>query len=209
MSIVKTIIAATARFTHFFITMRVLNFLRRPAQAFYTSWIANEFNKCGDDCHIGGFSQLIGAKHISLGNRIYIGKEIVWEVYDHFLDQEFQPSLTFGNDSSFGDGGHISCINKVAVGNGVRIGRKVFITDNSHGTSERSQLTTPAHQRPLFSKGPVIIEDYAWIGEMSCIMPGVTIGCGSIVAANSVVTKDIPPYCIAAGVPATIVRQME
>lgn len=174
----------------------------------YSRWIRYEFQACGVGCYFGGFSMLLGAKHIRLGNRLYIGKDVVWEVYDKFHQQSFTPSLTFGDGSSFGDGGHISCINRVTIGNGVRIGRKVFITDNSHGASERVILDTPANQRPLVSKGPVIIQDCAWIGEMACIMPGVTIGQGAIVGANAVVTHDVPPYTLVAGNPARIFKNL-
>ena len=134
---------------------------------------------------------------------------MVWEVFDEFHAQTFAPSLSFGDGSSFGDGGHISCINRVVIGNGVRIGRKVFITDNSHGASERALLDTAPNLRPLVSKGPVVIEDCAWIGEMACIMPGVTIGRGAIVGANAVVTHDVPPYTLVAGNPARIVKRID
>ena len=59
--------------------------------------------------------------------------------------------------------------------------------------------------RQLVSKGEVIIEDNVWIGNNVCILGGVRIGMGSIIGANTVVTKDIPPYSIAAGVPAKII----
>lgn len=208
MKAIKEIIGAAAHLVHCAVSMRTLYRLRLPMSVFYSNWVACEFKQCGKNCQFGGFSFLKGADHIRLGDRLYIGKDIVWEVYDRFGDQTFSPSLTFGSDCSFGDGGHITCINNVTIGNGVRMGRKVFITDNSHGSSERSQLDMPAHQRPMASKGPVVIEDYAWIGEMTCIMPGVTIGRGSIIAANSVVTKDIPPYSVAAGVPAKVIKQL-
>lgn len=106
------------------------------------------------------------------------------------------------------DHGHISCVNKVVIGNNVRMGKKVFITDNAHGASERSLLDIRPNLRPLYSKGPVIIEDNVWIGEMVCIMPGVTIGHGSIIGANAVVTKDVPPYCVVGGNPAKIIKQL-
>ena len=60
--------------------------------------------------------------------------------------------------------------------------------------------------RSLSSKGPVIIEDNVWIGTKASIMPGVRIGKGAIIAANSVVTHDIPPYCVAAGIPAKVIK---
>ena len=62
--------------------------------------------------------------------------------------------------------------------------------------------------RPLYSKGPVIIEDNVWIGEGAMIMPNIHIGKGSIIAANSVVTSNIPAYSIAAGVPAKVIKSL-
>lgn len=87
-------------------------------------------------------------------------------------------------------------------------GPNILITDNAHGASILELLDLPPQVRPLYSKGPVIIEDNVWIGEKTSIMPGVHIGKGSIIAANSVVTHDIPPYCIAAGVPAKVIKRL-
>ena len=207
-NITKTIIHYIALFIHCIVNMRVVALLKAPCRLFYYNWIAEEFKSCGKNCRFDGFSTLVGADNITLGNNLYIGKDVIWEVYDEFKGQTFQPSMSMGDNSSFGDGGHITCVNEVKIGTGVRIGRKVFITDNAHGASERAMMDIPAHLRPIVSKGSVIIEDNVWIGEMSCIMPDVTIGCGSIVAANSVVTKDVPPYCVVAGVPAKIIKEM-
>ena len=208
MKMIKSFFSAIGMLIHFVVNKRMVDAIQLARHVSYSSWIRREFAECGKDCDFGGFSFLYGAKYVRLGNELYIGKEIVWEVYDEFRGQRFTPSLTFGDGSSFGDGGHISCINRVAIGNGVRIGRKVFITDNSHGASERALLDIPANLRPLVSKGPVVIEDNAWIGEMACIMPGVTIGRGAIIGANSVVTHDVPPYTLVAGNPAKIIKQI-
>ena len=62
------------------------------------------------------------------------------------------------------------------------------------------------YERTIFSKGKVVIGNYVWLGNNVCVMPGITIGDGVVVGANSVVTKDIPPYCVAAGVPAKIIK---
>lgn len=59
------------------------------------------------------------------------------------------------------------------------------------------------------TSGDIIIKEYVWIGGNSMILQGVTIGEYSIVSANSVVTKDIPPYSIVAGIPATIIKKRE
>lgn len=208
MSLVKKIIKLMAKLVHAVVNLKVISILKTPSRVFYYYWIAEEFASCGDNCYFEGFSQLMGQKYISLGNNLYIGKDVVWEIRDNFNGQFFSPCMSIGHDSSFGDGGHITCVNKIQIGNGVRIGRKVFITDNSHGAFDKDQLKMPAHTRPICSKGPVIIEDNVWIGEMSCVMPGVTIGEGTIVAANSVVTKNTPPYCVVAGTPAKIIKQL-
>ena len=207
-SILKSIINGIGAFAHCLVSKRITNALHRCGQAFYSAWISHEFGSCGKGSTFGGFSSLIGAHFIHLGNHLYIGKDVIWEVRDEYRGQHFTPNLSFGNQSSFGDGGHISCVNNITIGNGVRIGRKVFITDNSHGASDRLLMDTPAHLRPLYSKGPISIEDNVWIGEMVCIMPGVTIGHGSIIGANAVVTHDIPPYSLVAGNPARIIRQI-
>ena len=207
-TMLKKCIRAFADFVHVIINARIVNVLSRMKDVFYSQWIKHEFASCGSGNYFGGFSMLRGQKYITLGSNLYIGKGVVWELYDSYKDQTFTPSLTFGDGCSFGDGGHITCINRVSIGNGVRMGRKVFITDNSHGSTDFSQLDLPANQRPMYSKGPVVIGDNVWIGEMTCIMPGVTIGRGSIVGANSVVTKDVPEYCVVAGNPAKLIKDM-
>lgn len=183
--------------------------LERIKRHVYSKWIRYEFHSCGRKCGFGGFSSLCGTRYIDLGSHVYIGKRTVWEVYGEFLGQKFTPSLSIGDGVSFGDDGHITCINKIQIGNGVLFGRKVLITDNAHGGSERKLLETPPKMRPLTSKGPVVIEDNVWIGEMVCIMPGVTIGRGAIIGANTVVTHDVPPYTIVAGNPARVIKQLE
>lgn len=60
----------------------------------------------------------------------------------------------------------------------------------------------------LIKEEKVVIEDDAWIGANVTILPGVTIGRCSIIGAGSVVTKDIPPNCIAAGVPCKVIRRL-
>ena len=72
-------------------------------------------------------------------------------------------------------------------------------------------MTYPVKQKILntgsaLCKGPIIIEDDVWIGESAIIMSGVHIGRGAIIGAGAVVTKNIPPYAVAVGVPATVIK---
>lgn len=88
-------------------------------------------------------------------------------------------------------------------------GRWVTISDNNHGAFIRDSLDFPAYQRPIVSKGGVFVGKNVWIGDKATILSGVNVGQGSIVAANAVVTKDVPPYSLVAGNPAKIVKHIE
>lgn len=87
------------------------------------------------------------------------------------------------------------------------IASNVFITDHDHGDTSPQSLGVAPAQRPL-RYSPVKIEKNVWIGQNAVILKGVTIGESSIIAAGSVVTRDIPAYCVAAGIPATILKQI-
>ena len=173
---------------------------------YYSSYI-----KQGKNCYyLSTFCSLSGSKHITFGNRVAIGHDVrltaldKWQSNDEL--QHFTPQIIIGNNCRIGDNAHITAINSIKFGNNVLLGPKVLITDNGHGTVEERFSDVAPNKRPLYSKGPVIIEDNVWIGEKASIMPGVTIGKGSIIAANSVVTKDIPPYSVAAGIPAKVIK---
>ncbi|MBO4701119.1 MAG: CatB-related O-acetyltransferase [Lachnospiraceae bacterium] len=101
---------------------------------------------------------------------------------------------------------------KVLIGNYVSIAQNVtFLIDADHYINHISTYPfkaklMPSHEKEAVSKGDIIIEDDVWIGYGSTIMSGVHIGQGAIVAAGSVVTKDVPPYAIVGGVPAKVIK---
>ena len=182
---------------------------RKISEILYTAWIYREFKHFGANSIISPkFLNLLGQKYISIGNNCYIGSRVQLTAWDNFGNQRFNPTIILGNNCSIGDDSHITAINGIFLGNNVRMGKKILITDNAHGSSTANLLHIAPNFRPLHSKGPVIIDDNVWIGEKSSIMPGVHIGKGVIIAANSVVTKDIPNYCVVAGVPAKIIKKM-
>ena len=67
----------------------------------------------------------------------------------------------------------------------------------------------PMREQPLTSRGDIVIEDDVWLGAQVCVMDGVVIGKGAIVGAGAVVTKDVPPYTLAVGVPARVIRSRQ
>lgn len=116
--------------------------------------------------------------------------------------------MRIGEECHFGAFNHITCTNKIQIGNRLLTGKWVTITDNSHGTTDLDSLHIDPIKRPIYSKGPVIIGDNVWIGDKATILPGVTIGDGAVIAANAIVTKDVPAYCVAAGNPARIIKNV-
>lgn len=92
----------------------------------------------------------------------------------------------------------IMCAKEITIGNGVRIGRNVSIRDYN-GTHVIVNDSYVNH-------APVHIEEHVWLCSGCTIMPGVTIGEGSVVAANAVVTKSVPPRSLVAGSPAKVIR---
>ena len=111
-------------------------------------------------------------------------------------------SFNFGNRISVGDNVffnrnvYIDSKGIVEIGNSVALTEDVMIFTHSHSEAVHSERTY----------APVIIKDYAKIYSRSVILPGVTIGEQALVAANSVVTKDVPPNVLVAGIPAKIIR---
>jgi len=155
--------------------------------------------------------EIRGASFIDLGKRLTTGRNCRIEVFtDESNYRNKEIILSFGNDITLNDNVHIAAKYSVKIGNNVLIASKVFITDHNHGNYEHDGSSTliPPVERKLCGK-PVIIEDNVWLGEFVVILPGVTIGKGSIIGAMSVVTKSIPPNSIAVGSPAKVIKEYD
>jgi len=117
--------------------------------------------------------------------------------------------ITIGNDVEINDYVHIASVNSVTIGDNVLMASKVYISDHDHGFYGQNGIHNspmiPPNDRKI-SHNPVIIESNVWIGQSVSILKGVKIGFGSIIGASSVVTKEIPPYSIAVGIPAKVVK---
>lgn len=105
---------------------------------------------------------------------------------------------------------HITAMEKVTIGKNVLMASRIYISDCSHGSysgdnNDSNPKISPS-KRALFSS-PVIIKDNVWLGESVSVLPGVTIGEGTIVGANSVVTKSLPDFVIAVGIPAKPIKK--
>ena len=117
--------------------------------------------------------------------------------------------IEIGENVEINDEVHIGATEKIIIEDNVLIASKVYISDHNHGSYKGDEQDSPMSipkERKIYSS-PIKIEKNVWIGELCCILQGVTIGEGSIIGAMSVVTKDIPPYTIAVGSPAKLIKR--
>jgi acetyltransferase-like isoleucine patch superfamily enzyme len=117
------------------------------------------------------------------------------------LVTEHGANLVIGADCSINYGVSIGATLNIRIGQRCRIGPYVMIIDSAfHQLLDRD--TRPPSQ-------PVVLEDDVWVGAKANIMPGITVGRGAVIGTAAVVTKDVPPFTVVAGVPAKIIQRLD
>lgn len=152
-------------------------------------------NKVGKLTSTNGRPLIKNKGTIEIGNNVAI-----WSIFDRtkFLVHT-DGLLKIGSNSRI-NGVHISVKNAVIIGENVRIGPYTLIMDSDfHDVYDRTKEG---------KKGAVKIGNDVWIASKVTILKGVEIGEGSMIAAGSVVVKNVPPYTLAAGVPARVIKDL-
>ncbi|HLP35716.1 acyltransferase [Lacibacter sp.] len=155
---------------------------------------------------IGSSSRLIsptitGHGRIFIGSKVYVNDK-AWLACEP-LTGDANAALTIGDGTYIGRFSHIYATSKIEIGKKVLMADKVYLSDNLHGY-ENVELSVI--DQPIRQANPVIIKDGAWLGENVCVI-GASVGKNSVIGSNSVVTKDIPDYCVAVGSPAVIIKR--
>lgn len=117
----------------------------------------------------------------------------------HWRARFFNPqTLCVGEHTTIGNDGFFDARDGITIGASVNIAAEVRIYTREHDIDD-----------PYFGEkgGPVVIEDFVYIGTRVTILPGIRIGRGAVVASGAVVTKDVPPYMLVGGVPARVIRE--
>jgi acetyltransferase-like isoleucine patch superfamily enzyme len=115
-------------------------------------------------------------------------------------------SVVRGATLSIGDQVYMNAGTSIEVWHDVRIGSNCLFGPFASVIDDDRHEVEPG---AILHKGPTILGDNVWLGRSAAVMPGVTIGDGSVIGANAVVTRDIPPNCFAAGAPAKVIRKLE
>ena len=147
-----------------------------------------------------------GAKWISIGSDVTI-LDAAWLLALSPTNPSVsrKPLISIGDGSSIGHFAHIVAIESVKIGAKVLLADRVYISDNLHSLED---IETAIIDQPVKLSRIVDIGDGSWIGENVCII-GARIGRNCIVAANAVVTHDVPDYCVVAGIPARIIKRYD
>lgn len=167
-----------------------------------------ELRYVGENATVSPTIRCLNPQYISMGDNCYIADYGIIEAWDRYNDKEYTPNITIGNNVMINQYCHIGAINSIEIGDDCLFGSRVMVLDHAHGKSIIEEKDIHPAKRDLYSKGPIKIGKRVWIGENAVILGGVTIGDGAVVAANAVVTKDVPACTIVGGVPAKIIKEM-
>lgn len=161
-------------------------------------WYLRRANQVSKTVRLWGRAVVSNQGKLIIGERVRLNSTIT----PIELAVGAQGRLEIGDNTFINYGVSIGALQLVRIGPNCNIGPYVNIIDNEFHRLE------PHRRYELPDSRPVILEENVWLGLRVIVLPGVTIGKDSVVGAGSVVTKDIPPGCIAAGVPAKIIKTL-
>ncbi len=174
--------------------------LSRVARRPLNRW---RFRSFGAKSRIDWPSFVVGGKGIEVGAKVIIGRAARLEA--HFV-HEGGVRIKIGDGCRLAPHVHIGAAQLVDIGPRCGIGSFTWITDHDHDISNPLEdVVTNRRVRVA----PTVLEEGVYVGERVAILRGVRIGRGSVIGTNSVVTKDVPEYCVAVGVPARVVSRFD
>lgn len=151
-----------------------------------------------EGCEIVGLSK----KGVCFGSKCTVKRGAVIRPTNVLLNEPGD-GLSVGNGSNIGAYSYIGCSGYIEIGENVMMGPRVNLMAENHNF-DRTDI--PMKEQGV-TRSFIKIEDDVWLGVGSTVTAGVTVGKGSIIAAGAVVTKDVPPFSIVGGVPASILRE--
>ncbi len=157
--------------------------------------------------YIGYGARVIGSRAISVRGRAYINRGCWMEAVHHFRGQRFSPQISIGRGFSVSDRLHLSCVERIEIGDDCLLGSGVYISDHNHGGYSGPVQSAPdiaPVDRELVFAGAVKIGSRVWIGDNVIIIGPARIGDGAVIGAHSIVKGDVPPHSLVVGAPAVV-----
>jgi acetyltransferase-like isoleucine patch superfamily enzyme len=157
------------------------------------------FAEFGSNSVISPPVRIESEERIAVGSGVFVGPGC----WLHVEGDGREVALELGDGASIGAYSALSAVQSVRIGKRVLTARHIYVSDHSHGFADP---TAAVRDQALTQIAPVEICDGAWLGEAVVVLPGVRIGRGAVIGANSVVTTDVPDGGVAVGAPARVVR---
>lgn len=136
---------------------------------------------------------------IAIGTGVFVGSGSWLQV----LEDGPGVALEVGDGTSIAGNCVLSAARSVRLGRQVLLARNVYISDHIHAYSDTGRAVL---EQGVEQIADVVVDDGAWLGQNVVVCPGVRIGRGAVIGANSVVLEDVPDYSLAVGAPARVVR---
>lgn len=178
----------------------VKNILLRRRE--YLPSFKKQFALFGEGSVIQHPSLITEKKNISVGKNTTILSDSRIQIFNALTGREAK--IAIGNNCYFGFHLTILAGGSINIGNDVLIASNVLITSENHGMNPESDIS---YMNQPLECNDVSIGDGTWIGEKVSILPGVSIGKKCVIGTNAVVTKSIPDYSMAAGIPAKVIKK--
>ena len=183
----------------------------RLANKLHSLWLVYTypFPSIGKDVsvHYSCELQRSRAKYIRIGNNVMLGREVWMNIPNVTGCQD--PAIILEDGCSIGRRSLISAKNQIHIMRNTIVAPSVLIMDHNHAFED---VTIPIADQPMTPGGTIRIEDGCWIGygaAIVCSRDEVVIGRGSVIGANSVITRSVPAYSVVAGNPGRIVKQYD
>ena len=177
-------------------------FLKIERELFYIFNVMS-YKYLGRDTRIKNPCLIEKKDHIYLGKNIFIRDYARIEAVTIYAGQVYSPEIIIEDGVSIEQSLHLTCAEKIVIGKNTAIAANVTITDIHH---PYDNIDIPIEHQKLRIASVKIGNDCKIYNNV-VILQGITIGNHVTIAANSVVTKNIPDYCVAAGVPAKIIKR--
>ena len=168
----------------------------------YLIWNRHRFMFVGKRTRLERPLRVDGIQNITIGNNVMV-HEGAW--LDAMPLTGDTVALVIKDGTTLGHYNHIYATQSIVIEKDVLTADKVYISDNLHNYED---VSLPIIKQPIKQCKPVVIGEGSWLGEHVCVI-GASVGKHCVIGANSVVTKDIPDFCVAVGAPARVIKKYD
>ena len=184
------------------VAVGLYRFCSRVWAKLFSLSVSGSFASFGSSSVIQPPVRLVGERRIALGSGVYVGAGSWLQTLPGADDSV---AISIGDRASFAGMCVLSAVSSIRIGDDVSVARGVYVADHAHAYD---QVGVPIQYQGVTGIAPIEIADGAWLGENAVVLPGVRIGRGAVVSANSVVTRDVPDDAVVAGSPARVIRRL-